>query len=143
MNNYQLKWYSIDGFTKGMAFVSVHDDGIGYVSGDNIPKCVFDRADRCVPMGTLQGSAQDYGGPDVRGYEWLIIGMPENRTIKESDLSRKMEIFVDIKKVFSFAKHTGKWFWSDKDDKDNQHGPFDSFIAMVNDAIEPYEDEKE
>jgi hypothetical protein len=56
-------------------------------------------------------------------------------------LERKMRIFHDIKKTAGYDKSTGKWHWYDKGSEGDGPvfaGPFDTFEAAVDDAIEPY-----
>lgn len=57
----------------------------------------------------------------------------------------RIKVFLDIKKDFLYDKSTGKWFWFDKDEKDNReayHGPFDCFVYMIYDATNPYFEEE-
>ncbi len=59
----------------------------------------------------------------------------------KTDLERMMQIAEDIKKEFQYAKDTGNWFWVDRDEVDNAdafQGPFDTFLAALEDAVEPY-----
>ena len=61
-------------------------------------------------------------------------------------LDRKMQVFEDIKKAFFYCKSDGKWYWHDRDEEasvESSHGPFDTFLAMIDDAVEPYEEEDE
>jgi hypothetical protein len=52
-----------------------------------------------------------------------------------------MRVAQDTKKDFSFDKAQGKWFWFDRDERNNAdayHGPFDRFASALADAVEPY-----
>jgi hypothetical protein len=63
-----------------------------------------------------------------------------------TEIERKMQIFEDIKKTYFYCKSNGKWYWHDRDEKacvESSHGPFDTFLDMVNDAVEPYLEESE
>jgi len=56
-------------------------------------------------------------------------------------LERQMQVAEDIKKAFAYDKSTGKWFWCDRDETNNldaHHGPFDSFLDALEDAVAPY-----
>ena len=68
-----LYWYSIDGFHEGSAPVSIKDGFTLIVPSDSkVPDCIVERAERNACIGLFTGSAQDYSGPDVHGYEWYI-----------------------------------------------------------------------
>ena len=68
--------------------------------------------------------------------------MPQ-KTVSCALLERMEQIAVDIKKVFSYSKTSGKWAWVDRDEADNPnpeayHGDFDTRLEALKDAVDPY-----
>jgi len=58
-------------------------------------------------------------------------------------LERWMEIAQDIKKEFSYSKCESKWYWHDRGEEENLHGPHPTFFQCLHDAVEPYIEEDE
>lgn len=63
----------------------------------------------------------------------------------ETRLEEMMRIAQDTKKRFSYSKSTGTWTWySDPEEAiDCCYEPFATFLAALEDAVEPYIDPKE
>jgi hypothetical protein len=56
-----------------------------------------------------------------------------------------MRVIQDIKKTLWLSKTDDKWYWCDRgmeDSLDDQQGPFDTFLEAVEDAVDPYVNEK-
>jgi hypothetical protein len=65
---------------------------------------------------------------------------------RQVSLERKMQIFQDLKKTFRYSKDTGKWHWIDPYNRNvtgTESGPFDTFEAMLLDAVDPYIEESD
>jgi len=72
--------------------------------------------------------------------------MKKSATILTADVERWMQIAQDIKKEFVYNRATGAWAWVDRDEKDNldaYHFGFPTFLAALEDAVEPYLEEEE
>jgi hypothetical protein len=65
---------------------------------------------------------------------------PGARVLTEARLERLMQILRDVKKDVTYDKASGEWFWHDRGDGvvENWQGPFGTFLAAVEDAVEPY-----
>ena len=88
-----------------------------------------ERIDSSDIVGTLEGLAEDIAG-DIA-----------------TRLDRMMQIMWDAGLDVSYIKDTGKWHWHPRlydDFSDPEfHGPHDTFLQALDDAVEPYEEEEE
>jgi hypothetical protein len=66
--------------------------------------------------------------------------MKNQLSIREAgELNEIFLVFYDIKKELSYNKHTDKWSWHDRDElASSVHCQFDTALAAMEDAIEPY-----
>lgn len=60
------------------------------------------------------------------------------KTVSVALLERMMQIAHDIRKVCTYHVGSGEWFWHDRDEETELHGPFPRFLEALKDAVEPY-----
>ena len=65
--------------------------------------------------------------------------MKNQLSIREAgELEEIFKVFYDIKKELSYNKHTDKWSWHDRHESPYVHSQFDTALAAMEDAVEPY-----
>lgn len=99
------------------------------------------------PSGTVEALCENCGSP--RGYDGEMCickqqdseqkPITEAKTYYLGNLERFMQIAKDIRKEFHFVKATGRWVWTDRDERPEPDSrSFDSFWKALCDAVEPY-----
>ncbi len=69
------------------------------------------------------------------------VGCQHGTLRTQSEVEDMMRVAEDTKKHFAYHKDQGAWHWVCRDEQDNldaYHGPFATFIAALEDAVEPY-----
>jgi hypothetical protein len=58
-------------------------------------------------------------------------------TIMKAELEQMMSIAHDTRKEFHYLKDTSAWSWQNRNEE-VRHGPFNSFLDALQDAVGPY-----
>ena len=87
-----------------------------------------------------------------------ILETNESTEMNESELERREQIALDIKKEFTYHRSSGQWFWHDRRNYDikmiagqptavemppDLSGPFSTRLDALRDATDPYWEDSE